>query len=70
MTNVPYAIKGDRVRVAWNDGQIEGIVEDYPQPMNNWTDWVIVSDDGTIRHIKQYECITVLNRKANDDKAA
>ncbi|MCG2680901.1 MAG: hypothetical protein L6455_13195 [Kiritimatiellae bacterium] len=55
---------GDKVRVFWTNGeQLDCTVEYTPQDVGD--SWVVWSDDGTIRHVQQYETILVLNRKAD-----
>ena len=60
---------GDKVRVFWpNDEQLDCTVKYMPQDMDD--SWIVWSDDGTIRHIQQFEQIIVLSRKADNADAA
>ena len=55
---------GDRVRVCWAGGEtLEGTVKHVPCATGDA--WVVWHDDGDIYHVQQYECIVVLDRKAD-----
>lgn len=53
---------GDRVRVCWPGGSLDGTVKYTPQGEDD--SWIVWTDEGTIYHVQKYQCIIVLSRKA------